>query len=73
MLKIKRLLGDSYYLKCVDVIVTNQIEKYLAEKGIGGFDSDNKSAVFHSFHTRKVLKGIISYCVFNNYDFEVEF
>ena len=77
MVKIKRLLSDSYYVECLNsngispVDIMNQIKEYLVEKEIGGFDkSNNKSAVFH---TNKVLKGIVNCCMLNGSNFDVEF
>lgn len=71
MVKIKRILVDSYSVECDNVIVMNQIKEYLTEKKIGGFDkSDNKSALFH---TNKVLKGVVNCCMLNGINFEVEF
>lgn len=70
MVKIKRLLSDSYYVEC-PVDIMGQIKEYLSEKEIGGFDkSDNKSALFH---TNKVLKGVVNCCMLNGINFEVEF
>ena len=77
MVKIKRLLSESYYVECLNsnginpVDIMNLIKDYLVEKEIGGFDkSDNKSALFH---TDKVLKGVVNCCVLNGINFEVEF
>lgn len=77
MVKIKRLLSDSYYVECLNsnginpVDIMGQIKEYLLEKEIGGFDkSDNKSALFH---TNKVLKGVVNCCMLNGINFEVEF
>ena len=77
MVKIKRLLSDSYYVEVLNsngispVDVMNQIKEYLLEKEIGGFDkSNNKSALFH---TNKVLKGVVNCCMLNGINFEVEF
>lgn len=77
MVKIKRLLSDSYYVEVLNsngispVDIMNQIKEYLSEKEIGGFDkSDNKSALFH---TNKVLKGVVNCCMLNGINFEVEF
>lgn len=77
MVKIKRLLSDSYYVEVLNsngispVDVMNQIKEYLLEKEIGGFDqSDNKSALFH---TDKVLKGVVNCCMLNGINLEVEF
>ena len=77
MVKIKRLLSDSYYVECLNsnginpVDIIGQIKEYLSEKEIGGFDkSDSKSALFH---TDKVLKGVVKCCMLNGINFEVEF
>lgn len=71
MVKIKRILAESYSVECDNVIVMKQIKEYLLEKEIGGFDkSDNKSALFH---TNKVLKGVVNCCMLNGHNFEVEF
>lgn len=77
MVKIKRLLSDSYYVEVLNsngispVDIMGQIKEYLVEKEIGGFDkSDNKSALFH---TDKVLKGVVKCCMLNGINFEVEF
>ena len=48
-----------------------QIEEYLLEKEIGGFDkSNNKSALFH---TNKVLKGVVNCCMLNGINVSIEF
>lgn len=77
MIKIKRLLSENYYVECLNsngdnsVDIIKQIEKYLAEREIGGFDkSDSKSALFH---TDKVLKGVVNCCMWYGINFEVEF
>lgn len=77
MVKIKRLLSDSYYVEVLNsnginpVDIMGQIQQYLSEKEIGGFDkSDNKSALFH---TNKVLKGVVNCCMLNGINFSVEF
>lgn len=77
MVKIKRLLSDSYYVEVLNsnginpVDIMGQIKEYLSEKEIGGFDkSDNKSALFH---TDKVLKGVVQCCILSSINFEVEF
>ena len=71
MVKIKRVLVDSYSVECDNVIVMNQIKRYLTEKEMGGFDkSGNKRALFH---TNKVLKGVVRCCMLNGHNFEVEF
>lgn len=77
MVKIKRLLSDSYYVECLNhngispVDIMGQIKEYLSEKEIGGFDkSDNKSALFH---TNKVLKGVVNFCVLNGCNVSIEF
>lgn len=77
MVKIKRLLSDSYYVECLNsngispVDIMGQIKEYLSENEIGGFDkSGNKRALFH---TNKVLKGVVNCCMLNGINFEVEF
>lgn len=77
MVEIKRLLSDNYYVECLNlngispVDIMRQIKEYLAEKELGGFDkSDNTSALFH---TDKVLKGVVNFCILNGINFEVKF
>lgn len=77
MVKIKRLLSDCFYVECLNsnginpVDILNQIEQYLVEKEIGGFEqSNNKSAVFH---TDKVLKGVVNCCMLNGINVSIEF
>lgn len=71
MVKIKRILVDSYSVECDNVIIMNQIKEYLLEKEIGGFDkSNNKSALFH---TNKVLKGVVNCCMLNGINVSIEF
>ena len=77
MVKIKRLLSDSYYVECLKsnginpVDIMGLIKDFLLEKEIGGLDKyDHKSALFH---TDKVLKGVVNCCMLNGINFEVEF
>ena len=70
MVKIKRVLSDSYTVEFDNEIMFNKVKTYLMNCECG-FDHSNETSA--TFHSNKVLKAIIAYCLKDGINFNVEF